>query len=84
MANKRKPSKRFENFVGDIHPDVDHLLSKTVEEAFNEIGFLAEDFRSKMGKEYCNFCGYKFNELDIKMSKSRPSTICIACFTSNA
>lgn len=75
---------RFERFMMYEHPDPDHFIGQEVHNCLREISNLAEAFHKKIGKENCASCGRPFNSTDKKLEKSRPKSICVACFTSNA
>lgn len=72
--------ERFTNFVSDVHPDPDYLLSRTVEGAFKELGKLADHYHNALGKTHCERCGNKLDKISIKKKRK----ICTPCFTSNS
>lgn len=67
---------RFSNFVKDVHPDIDHLFSKSLDDAWPEIARLADQYYAAIGKTHCVVCG--------KKKRLKRISKCDACFTTNA
>ena len=72
MAHRNRPASK------------NRRLKKHMQKTLGFETFSQRIKRKLKSKPKCDVCGDQFNETDLKLKDSRPSNICVACFTSNA
>lgn len=68
---------RFWNFVYDVHPDPDYIMTKSIGEMSDVLAKLANQYFDSIGKTHCMICGKEIDEGFV-------NSICVSCFTSKA